>query len=197
LRSHVCEIFQSRYLLKQALAAQSDEKAKGAVRKFIPTSQHVYGVRLPLLNQIVKEHRAGGFELAEALWMSGAFEEKLIAAKLLGSSCKKDSDRALTLAKKFAPQISDWAVCDTLGMQGVKAIAVEKQIELLAWSNKLVKSKSLWDRRLSLVFLTHFVKDRNSGTQIEDSAGSKITWLEGFGDGLQCEGLGLNWDQEK
>ena len=53
--------------IKQALAANSDEKAKGAVRKFIPTSQHVYGVRLPLLNQIAKEHREGGFELAEAL----------------------------------------------------------------------------------------------------------------------------------
>ena len=87
--------------IKQALTAQSDEKAKSAVRKFIPTSQHVYGVRLPLLNQIVKEHRAGGFELSEALWKSGAFEEKLLAAKLLGSSCKKDPDRALTLAKNL------------------------------------------------------------------------------------------------
>lgn len=155
--------------IKQALAAQSDEKAKGAVRKFIPTSQHVYGVRLPLLNQIVKQHREGGFELAEVLWKSGAFEEKLLAAKLLGSSCKKDPDRALTLAKRFAPQISDWAVCDTLGMQGVKAIALEKQIELFAWSKKLVKSRNLWERRLGLVLLTHFVKDRNSRTQIEET----------------------------
>jgi 3-methyladenine DNA glycosylase AlkD len=155
--------------IKQALAAQSDEKAKGAVRKFIPTSQHVYGVRLPLLNLIVKEHREGGFDLAEALWNSGAFEEKLIAAKLLGNSCKKDPERALTLAKKFAAQVSDWAVCDTLGMQGVKGIALEKQIELFAWSNKLVKSKSLWERRLGLVLLTHFVKDRNSRTLIEET----------------------------
>jgi len=163
------DISQTVSSIKQALAARSDEKAKGAVRKFIPTSQHVYGVRLPLLNQIVKEHRAGGFELAEALWKSGAFEEKLLAAKLLGSSCKKDPDRALILAKEFAAQISDWAVCDTLGMQGVKGIALEKQIELFAWSNKLVKSKNLWERRLSLVLLTHFVKDRNSRTQIEET----------------------------
>jgi len=155
--------------IKQALAAQADEKAKGAVRKFVPRSQHVYGVRLPLLNLIVKEHREGGFDLAEALWNSGAFEEKLIAAKLLGSSCKKNPERALTLAKKFAAQVSDWAVCDTLGMQGVKGIALEKQIELFAWSNKLVKSKSLWERRLGLVLLTHFVKDRNSRTQIEET----------------------------
>ena len=153
--------------IKQALATNSNEKAKGAVRKFIPTSQRVYGVRLPLLNQMAKEHREGGFELAEALWKSGAFEEKLLAAKLLGSSCKKDPDRALTLAKTFAAQISDWAVCDTLGMQGVKGIASEKQIQLLAWSNKLVKSRNPWERRLSLVLLTHFVKDKSSRTQIE------------------------------
>ena len=134
------EISERVSSIKQALAANSDEKAKGAVKKFIPTSQHVYGVRLPLLNQIAKEHREGGFELVEALWKSGAFEEKLLAAKLL-VSCKKDPDRALTLAKTFAAQISDWAVCDTLGMQGVKGIASEKQIELFAWSNKLVKSR--------------------------------------------------------
>ena len=155
--------------IKQALAANSDEKAKGAVRKFIPTSQHVYGVRLPLLNQIAKEHREGGFELVEALWKSGAFEEKLLAAKLLGSSCKKDPDRALTLAKKFAAQITDWAVCDTLGMQGVKGIAFKKQTELFAWSNKLIKSKNRWERRLALVLLTHFVKDKDSRAQIDET----------------------------
>jgi 3-methyladenine DNA glycosylase AlkD len=155
--------------IKEALSAQSDEKAKGGVRKFIPTSQHVYGVRLPILNQIAKEHREGGFELAEALWKSGAFEEKLLAAKLLGSSCKKDPERALTVARQFAAQISDWAVCDTLGMQGVKGIAIEKQTELLAWSNKLVKSKNLWERRLGLVLLTHFVKDTSARTQIDET----------------------------
>jgi 3-methyladenine DNA glycosylase AlkD len=163
------DISQRVYSIKQVLAAQADEKAKAAVRKFIPTSQQVYGVRLPILNQIAKEHREGGFDLAESLWKSGAFEERLLAAKLLGSSGRKDPDRALTVARQFAAQISDWAVCDTLGMQGVKGIALEKQTELLAWSNKLVKSRNLWERRLGLVLLTHFVKDRNSRTQIEET----------------------------
>ena len=163
------DISQRVYSIKQVLAAQADEKAKAAVGKFIPTSQQVYGVRLPILNQIAKDHREGGFDLAESLWKSGAFEERLLAAKLLGSSGRKDPDRALTVARQFAAQISDWAVCDTLGMQGVKGIALEKQTELLAWSKKLVKSRNLWERRLGLVLLTHFVKDRNSRTQIEET----------------------------
>ena len=83
------EISERVSSIKQALAANSDEKAKGAVKKFIPTSQHVYGVRLPLLNQIAKEHREGGFELVEALWKSGAFEEKLLAANYSEAPAKK------------------------------------------------------------------------------------------------------------
>src|ERR1700681_2418694 len=149
-------------LIKQELTAKSDDKTKRGFHKFVPTSQHVYGVRVPLLNQLVKEHRDGGFELAEALWRSGAFEERLLAAKLLESLGKKDPEQTLGLAMKFAPQVSDWAVCDTLGMQGVKGIVLKRQAELLAWSNKLIRSKNPWQRRLGLVLLTHFVKDKNS-----------------------------------
>jgi len=129
----------------------------------------VYGVCVPFLNQLAKEHREGGLELAEALWQAGAFEERLLAAKLLGSSCKKDPDKAVRLAKRFASGISDWAVCDTLATQGLRGIAVKKQGELFAWSNKLVKSKNPWERRLSLVLLTHFVKDKELRPQINET----------------------------
>ena len=104
-----------------------------------------------------------------------------VSSNLLGSSCKKDPDRALTLAKTFAAQIRDWAVCDTLGMQGVKEIAIEKQIELFAWSNKLVKSRNLWECRLSLVLLTHFVKDKSSRTQmLQKIYGTEMTFAAAF-----------------
>lgn len=155
--------------IKQALVANSDEKAKSAFQKFIPTAQHVYGVRVPLLNQLAKEHRDGGFELVEALWRAGGFEERLLATKVLGSACKKDPDRALGLAKKFSPQVSDWAVCDTLATQGLRGIALKKQADLLAWSEQLVKSKNPWERRLALVLLTHFVKDKDLRVQTEET----------------------------
>ena len=155
--------------IKQTLIVKSDPKAKAAFQKFIPTSQNVYGVRVPLLNQLAKEHREGSFDLAEALWKAGAFEERLLAVKLLGSSCKKDPDHALTLAKKFVSEISDWAVCDTLGMQGLRGITVKKKEELLIWSNKLAKSKNPWERRLALVLLTHFVNDKQSRIQIKET----------------------------
>lgn len=155
--------------IKQALRAISDPDAKAASQKFAPTSENVYGVRVPLLNQLAKEHREGGFELAEALWKAGSFEERLLATKVLGSSCKKDPDRAVALAKKFASEITDWAVCDTLATQGLRGIAAGKQRELFAWSKKLVRSKNLWERRLALVLLTHFVKDKDARPQIKET----------------------------
>lgn len=147
----------------------SDPDAKAATHKFAPTSQNVYGVRVPLLNQLAKEHRDGGFELVEVLWKAGSFEERLLATKILGSSCKNDPDRAVSLAKKFASEITDWAVCDTLATQGLRGIAALKQRELFAWSKKLVRSKNLWERRLSLVVLTNFVKDKDARPQINET----------------------------
>ena len=155
--------------IKQTLVATSDAKARAAFKKFIPTSQNVYGVRVPVLNQLAKEHREGGFDLADALWTSGAFEERLLAAKVLGLLCKTNPDQALTLAKKCACEISDWAVCDTLGMQGVRGIAGQKKDELFSWSNKLARSKKPWERRLALVLLTHFVDDKQSRIQIRET----------------------------
>jgi hypothetical protein len=45
---------------EQSLAAHSDEKARAAARKFIPSSQNVYGVRVPILNELALKHKAGG-----------------------------------------------------------------------------------------------------------------------------------------
>lgn len=163
------EVTQRLKSIRQALLAKRDSKALAAFQKSIPTSRHVYGVRVPVLNQLAKEHREGGLELAEALWVAGAFEERLLAAKLLGLSARKNPEEALSLAKRFTSDISDWAVCDTLGMQGLRGVAVKKKGELFAWSKKLAASKNPWERRLALVVLTHYIKDRPSRIQIEQT----------------------------
>ena len=147
--------------IRESLTAHSDEKAGAAARKFIPISQNVYGVRVPILNELALKHKAGGFELIEALWKSGAFEERLLAAKLLGKVCKQDPERTLELTKRFAGDISDWAVCDTLGMQGVKGIASKQNAAIFGLSKSLIKSTNPWERRLAIVLLTHFTKDRS------------------------------------
>ena len=151
------EILEIRKILKR----KASRKAKESSQKFIPSAQQVYGVRVPELNKLAIKYKDGGFELIDQLWISGIYEEKLLAAKILGKICEKNPDKTLKLIKKFASGISDWAVCDTLASQGIKKIVKIKQKEIFELSEKLVSSKNFWQRRFGLVLLINFVKDKN------------------------------------
>jgi hypothetical protein len=50
--------------------AAGHSETKAVTAKFVPSSQFVCGVRVPVLNALVKSCRPGGFELVEALWRS-------------------------------------------------------------------------------------------------------------------------------
>lgn len=145
--------------IQTILRKKSAQKVRESFQKFIPHSQNVYGVRVPELNILSQKYKNGGFELVQSLWQSGAFEERLLAAKILARVSKQNPEQTLKLLQSFAKDISDWAVCDTLGQQGIRPIAKLKQKEIFALSAKLVKSKNSWERRLSLVLLENFRKD--------------------------------------
>jgi len=121
--------------------------------KSIPTAKRVYGVRISILNEIVKKIKEPDFDLVEKLWKSGGFEEELLATKILGRICKKDPGKTIKLIKKFSKDISDWAVCDTLATQGVRKIAKIKQKEIFELSKRLISSKNFWQRRFAIVLL--------------------------------------------
>lgn len=153
--------------IQKELAASSTNEAKAAALKFVPGATKVYGIRTPILNKMAKQYKAGSFELVKALWKSGAFEEKIIAAKMLREICKTDPDRSVKLVSSFSNDISDWAVCDTLGMQSLKPIAKKMQKEIFELSEKLLKSKNFWERRLSLVVIEVFTKDKTQQPEIK------------------------------
>jgi len=72
-------------LLKQIqreLKTHAISKAKAAALKFVPGAKKVYGIRTPVLNEMVKKYKEGGFKLVKELWASGAFEERILAAKM-------------------------------------------------------------------------------------------------------------------
>jgi 3-methyladenine DNA glycosylase AlkD len=160
-------------LLKQIqkeLEAASTPEAKAAALKFVPTAIKVYGIRTPVLNVLAKKHKAGGFELVNELWQSGAFEEKVLAAKILKEVCRKNPEEALKLVAAFSKDITDWAVCDALGMQSLKPVAKKIQPAIFDLSAKLMKSKNLWQRRLSLVIIEVFTKVKTLHPEIKKRA---------------------------
>jgi 3-methyladenine DNA glycosylase AlkD len=146
--------------IKRSLAQNATAHTGESAAKFVPTAEKVYGVKVGVLNELAREHKEGSFELIEMLWASGAFEERLLATKILGLNAKKDPARTLSLAAKFFGQVNDWAVCDTLATQGIRPLLNTQQAEILELSDKLLAAKSLWQRRAGIVLLTNFAKDK-------------------------------------
>jgi 3-methyladenine DNA glycosylase AlkD len=153
-RSKLNEI---QYFLNQ----KATQEGKAAFQKFVPTSQKVYGVRLPEINNLVKQYKKEGIDLVIELWEAGSFEERLLSAKLLGKLAKKEPRKTLQLIHQFSSDITDWAVCDTLGTQSIKAIAKEYHQEVFALSEQLILSRNPWQRRLGIVLLEGYTKDKN------------------------------------
>ena len=120
----------------------------------------------PVLNELAQQFKAGGFDLVEEIWKAGALEEKLLAVKMLGKIAKKDPERSLQITQLFARNIGNWAVCDTMGMQGLKPIFKThlKEIFALAW--KYNSSKDFWQRRLSLVLVEWYTRKKELHPEI-------------------------------
>jgi 3-methyladenine DNA glycosylase AlkD len=138
----------------------------------VPDAKRVYGIRTPVLNMLAKKYKEGGFALVKELWYAGAFEEKLLAAKLLNVICKKNPELSLKLVAAFSKDISNWAECDTIGMQALKPVAKKIQKETFDLSAKLMKSKNLWERRLSPVIIEVYTKDKTLQPEIMKRAGA-------------------------
>jgi hypothetical protein len=56
----------------------------------VSSAKKVYGVKIPILNEIVRKIKKPNFNLVEKLWKDRAFEEKLLAAKILEKISKKN-----------------------------------------------------------------------------------------------------------
>jgi 3-methyladenine DNA glycosylase AlkD len=146
--------------IQKILIENASPEGKAAHEKFVPGLEKAYGTRAPVINALAKQYKDRDFNLVEELWQGEHIEEKILAGKLLGQIAKKNPEKTLTLIKKFSKDISDWAVCDTLGMQGPKKLNKSHAKEIFQISNTLIHSKNLWQRRLALVLVEWYTRDK-------------------------------------
>ncbi len=152
--------------IQKILKANANAEALAAHQKFVPGAEKVYGVRMPVLNLIAAQFKHGGFELIKALWNAGSLEEKTLAAKILGKIAKQDPLLSLQLVKDFSGNIADWAVCDALGMQSLKPLVKTHATEIFALAAELNSSPNFWQRRLSLVLVEWYTRDKTMHPKI-------------------------------
>lgn len=154
--------------IQDALRMNASKEAMAAQVKFLPGVTKSYGVYMPVINDLAKQYKTGGFDLIEQLWQAGHLEEKMIAAKILGCIAKKDPQRSLRLVEKFAGLLEDWSVCDTLGMQSLKPLRKTHQREIFALAGKLSKASDSWQRRLALVLVEWYTRDASTHEVINE-----------------------------
>jgi 3-methyladenine DNA glycosylase AlkD len=131
------------------------------INKIVPGTYKSYGVKTPVLNEIARKYKMFSFDLAEELWNSGALEEKIVAIKILEKTGKQDPPRLLKLVKQFAKNIDNWPVCDGLGMQALRSIVKTHRDEIFQLAKKYNTSKDPWQRRLSLVMVEWYTREKN------------------------------------
>lgn len=152
--------------IQQVLRSTSSEKNKEFFKKVVPGNQKMYGVKTPILNELARRHKQGGFELAEELWRSGALEEKIIAIKIVEKTGRADPQRLFKTFKRFSKQIDNWAVCDGLGMQFLRGVVKTHRGEIFDLAKKLNESRDPWQRRLSLVMVEWYTRDGEAHQEI-------------------------------
>ena len=146
--------------IRQLLITKAQKGNKSFFEKIIPGKQKIYGVKMPVLNEIVKQYKSGSFTLATDLWHAGAYEERIIAVKIIEKTGKEDPTLLLKLFQQFAKDIDNWAVGDGLGMQFLRSIVKTHHKEIFAIANKFNSSKNSWQRRLSLVMVEWYTRSK-------------------------------------
>lgn len=154
--------------IQAILRSNANQDTVKFMEKMVPGQQRVYGVKTPVLNEIVKNYKTGSFELAEELWNSGAHEEKIIAIKIMEKVGKQDPERLFKLFQKFSKELDNWAVCDGMGMQFLRTVMISHREKIFEIAKKLNQSKDPWQRRLSLVMVEWYTRKDQLHPEIKD-----------------------------
>jgi 3-methyladenine DNA glycosylase AlkD len=155
--------------IQKILKAKGTEATIASHQKFLPDiKEKLYGVKMPLLNELAGKYKGGGFELVKGLWKASALEEKILAIKILGKIARKDPVQSFQLVKQFAENINNWAVCDALGMQALKQLVTSHQDEIFKMAVSFNRSKDPWQRRLSLVLVEWYTRKKELHPQIRE-----------------------------
>jgi 3-methyladenine DNA glycosylase AlkD len=120
--------------------------------------------KTPLLNSIGQElgklliNEDWKFERLMALWKEGKRDERLIVISALEKISKKDYENSKQFVLNVLEDISDWEICDQLGLKVIVNLAVQNQKEMFSLMRKWIKSKNKWIRRLAVATIPPYIR---------------------------------------
>jgi len=142
------------------------EKAEHAQR-FFKTGKGEYGegdkflgIRVPVLRKFVKKHRGIAADEASVLLRSKFHEERMLSLFFLVDIFKrgeeKIKERVYRLYLDNTKHINNWDLVDTTAGHIVGTFLQGRDRQPLY---VLARSRSLWERRISIISTLHFIKE--------------------------------------
>ena len=145
--------------LLQEIQAQADPQYEAVIRRSIPSSLEVYGLRVFEIRKIVGAWRRKRKDadlgdlllLVEALWAGPSREERMVGLELLQHYPDSIPQLAWQHFDHWRQDLDSWELTDVLGLGvlGVWVAADQDHKAQRLWD--LIADEDVWSRRLGLV----------------------------------------------
>ncbi len=152
--------------IRKKISALSNTERAEFSQRFFKTGPGEYGegdiflgLSVPQMRTLAKEYRAVSIEDVLVLLQSAIHDERAIAIFILVQAfAKGDEVKKRQIYELYLQQtrfINNWDLVDCSAAQIVGAFLLNKNRKPLY---TLAKSKSLWDRRISIIATFHFIR---------------------------------------
>jgi 3-methyladenine DNA glycosylase AlkD len=149
--------------IRQQLEALADKEYRAFSSGLLPNTEHILGVRLPLLRKMSKQ-------IARSEWREylqsaneNSFEEIMLQGMVIG--CVKCSiEERLSYIQSFIPHIDNWSVCDSF----CASLKFTRESPELMWNFLLpyLKSEHEFSIRFGVVMLIFYYIDEEHVEEI-------------------------------
>lgn len=153
-------------LIQAELKQRSNPEKAEVLERFFKTGPGEYGegdifwgVTVPEQRQIVKKiYQSVSLEVVQELLLSPVHEQRLTALLILVAQFEKSSEQQLLVDFYLhnTMQINNWDLVDLTAYKLLGVFLVKRDRGIL---DKLVQSKSLWERRIAIVSTMAFIRN--------------------------------------
>lgn len=153
----------------QQLKELGDKSIAEHSQRFFKTAKGEYGegdiflgIRMPVLRKVAKQHKAAPLKDVLEILKSELHEARMLALLIMVLKFKSASlEERKDIYKEYLAHtryINNWDLVDCSGMYIVGAYLSDKDRQPLY---KLVKSESLWERRISIFSSFYFIRQND------------------------------------
>jgi 3-methyladenine DNA glycosylase AlkD len=153
--------------IRSALGKHSDPRQATILQRFFKTGPGQYGegdifigVKVPQTRAVARQFRSAPIDEILSLLKSAVHEERLLALLLMVEQYSKGNDgireKIINSYLANTRYINNWDLVDLSAPQIVGGYLIDRDRSIL---RKLALSRSLWERRISIIATFHFIKN--------------------------------------